>query len=234
MKHFTPSMIALAAFFLLNNPARSEEKAVDLFNGKDTAGWKFKGDSKRSKWVVGGVSLDPANPARFAVEPASGGDSAKGVLINASTGVDLYSEEVFGDCKVELEFMVPRGSNSGVYLMGEYEVQILDSFGKQKVGPGDVGGLYGAAAPRSNAAKAPGQWQKFVIDFQAPKFEEGKKVANARFRKVTLNGQVIHEDVEMKGPTPSGLSGKESPRGPLLFQGDHGPVAFRNIRVTPR
>jgi len=228
MKSLNPSMLALAAFVLLNSQVRSEEKAVDLFNGKDTAGWKFKGDSKRSKWVVGSVSLDPANPSRFSVEPATG------VLINASTGVDLYSEEMFGDCKVELEFMVPRGSSSGIYLMGEYEVQILDSFGKQKVGPGDVGGLYGAAAPRTNAAKAPGQWQKFVIDFQAPKFEEGKKVANARFRKVTLNGQVIHEDVEMKGPTPSGLSGKESARGPLLFQGDHGPVAFRNIRVTPR
>jgi hypothetical protein len=73
-----------------------------------------------------------------------------------------------------------------------------------------------------------------VIDFQAPRFEGDKKTANARFLKVVLNGQVIHENVEMKGPTPSGVTGKEAPTGPLMFQGDHGPVAFRNIKVTPR
>jgi hypothetical protein len=118
--------------------------------------------------------------------------------------------------------------------MGEYEVQILDSYGKKKVGPGDLGGLYGAAAPRVNAAKKPGEWQKFVIDFQAPRFKDGKKVANAKFRKVTLNGEVIHENVEMKSQTPGGLTGKEVPAGPLLFQGDHGPVAFRTIKITQR
>jgi hypothetical protein len=85
-----------------------------------------------------------------------------------------------------------------------------------------------------NASKPPGEWQKFVIDFRAPKFDEsGKKIANARFVKVELNGQVLHENVEMKGPTPSGVTGKEAPEGPLMFQGDHGPVAYRNIRITP-
>ena len=78
------------------------------------------------------------------------------------------------------------------------------------------------------------QGQKFVIEFQAPRFRDGKKVSNARFVKVTLNDQVIHENVEMKGPTPSGLTGREAPTGPVLFQGDHGPVAFRTVRVTPR
>ena len=105
---------------------------------------------------------------------------------------------------------------------------------RTKVGPGDLGGLYGAAAPKVNASKKPGEWQKFVIDFQAPRFEDGKKIANAKFVKVTLNDQVIHENVEMKGPTPSGVTGKEAPTGPLMFQGDHGPVAFRNIRVTAK
>jgi len=148
--------------------------------------------------------------------------------------VDIYTEQKFGDCTIEVEFMVPKGSNSGVYVMGEYEVQILDSFGKKKVGPGDLGGLYGAAAPRVNAAKKPGEWQKFVIDFQTPRFEGTKKVKNARFLKITLNDEVIHENVEMKGPTPSGVTGKEAPTGPLMFQGDHGPVAFRTIKITPR
>src|SRR5581483_2513023 len=112
--------------------------------------------------------------------------------------------------------MIPKGSNSGVYVMGEYEVQILDSYGKEKLSPGDLGGLYQNAAPRVNASRKPGEWQKFVIDFQAPRFEDGKRVAKAKFLKVTLNGEVIHENVEMKGPTPSGLTGKEQPTGPLM------------------
>ena len=73
-----------------------------------------------------------------------------------------------------------------------------------------------------------------VIDFQAPRFKDGKKVQNAKFVKVTLNGEVIHENVEMKSHTPGGLTGKEVPTGPLMFQGDHGPVAFRTIKITPR
>jgi hypothetical protein len=132
--------------------------------------------------------------------------------------------------------MVPKGSNSGVYVMGEYEVQVLDSFGKKdsELSAGDIGALYGAAPPKSNASKAPGEWQKFVIDFRAPRFDQsGKKTANAKFVKVELNGKVWHENVEMKGPTPSGVTGKESPTGPIMFQGDHGPVAYRNIKVSP-
>src|SRR5437773_2595621 len=89
------------------------------------------------------------------------------------------------------------------------------------------------AAPKVNASKKPGEWQKFVIEFQTPKFEGEKKVANARFIKVTLNDQVIHEDVEAKGPTPSCLTGKESTSGPVMFQGDHGPVACRNLTIKP-
>ena len=130
--------------------------------------------------------------------------------------------------------MVPKGSNSGVYVMGEYEVQILDSFGKKKVGPGDVGGLYGIAAPKVNAAKKPGEWQKFVIEYQAPRFEGRQEGSNVKFVKVTLNGEVIHENVEAKGPTGGPLTGKEAATGPLMFQGDHGPVAFRNIKFTPK
>ncbi|MCH7727838.1 MAG: DUF1080 domain-containing protein [Planctomycetes bacterium] len=156
-----------------------------------------------------------------------------GELVNAQgRGVDAYTVRKFGDCTISLEFMVPKGSNSGVYVMGEYEVQILDSYGKEKVGAGDIGGLYGAAAPRVNAARKPGEWQQFLIQFQAPRFKDGKKVANAKFVKIVLNGQIIHENVEMKGPTPSGVTGKEAANGPLMFQGDHGPVAFRNIKIT--
>jgi hypothetical protein len=99
------------------------------------------------------------------------------------------------------------------------------------VGPGDIGGLYGAAAPKLNAAKAPGEWQQFVIEFQAPRFQDGKKVANAVFKKVLLNGKVIHENVEMSGVTGGSLGRGEQPRGPLMFQGNHGAVAYRNIGI---
>jgi hypothetical protein len=222
---------------LLAGFARAEDKVLQAFNGTDLKGWKFKGDEKKSKWVVGRASLDDKNPSKLAVTPippqADGGPGAR-LLINAAGSVDLYTEEKYGDCTVEVEFMIPKGSNSGFYLMGEYEVQVLDSFGKKKVGPGDMGGLYGAAAPKVNACKAPGQWQKFVIDFKAPRFKEGKKVENARFLKVTLNGEVIHENVEMKSQTPGGLTGKEVPTGPLMIQGDHGPIAIRSVKITAK
>jgi hypothetical protein len=230
---FRLSVAALAALAVVVGAAHAADpaKVVQPFNGKDLEGWKFKGSAAKSKLVVGYASLDPSNPSKLVVVEKGDGPPQ---LVNSAAGVDFYTGEKFGDCMIEVEFMVPKGSNSGVYVHGEYEVQILDSFGKDKIGPGDLGGLYGNAAPKVNAAKEPGAWQKFVIDFQAPRFEDGKKVANAVFRKVVLNGQLIHENVTMKGPTPSGVTGKEAPTGPLMFQGDHGPVAFRNIKITPR
>ena len=198
------------------------------FNGKDLTGWKFKGSEAKNKWKVGKAVWDKEAAAKLS---ASEGDE----LVNVDgKGVDLYSEAKWGDAVIEVEVMVPKGSNSGVYVMGEYEVQVLDSFGKEKVGAGDMGGLYGASAPKLNASKAPGEWQKFVIDYRAPKFDDkGAKTANMKFVKIELNGQVIHENVEMKGPTPSGVTGKEAATGPIMFQGDHGPVAYRAIKVTP-
>ncbi len=206
------------------------------FTGKDLAGWKFKGDEKKSQWQVGRAALDEKNLSKLTFTPLAelkAADPALVELVNVSSGVDIYTTKKYGDVVVTLDFMVPKGSNSGIYLMGEYEVQILDSFGREKLTPGDLGGLYNTAAPRVNAAKKPGEWQKFVIDFQAPKFDAaGKKTSNARFLKITLNDQVIHENVEMKGPTTSALTGRESATGPLLFQGDHGPVSFRNISIA--
>ena len=204
---------------------------IPLFNGKNLDGWKAKGPMESSKWTVGIAKVDPQNPRRLVAEPA--GQRPGDLVTPTGHGHDLYSEQKFGDCTVELEVMVPKGSNSGIYLMGEYEIQVLDSYGRERVGPGDMGGLYAAAPPLLNACGKPGQWQQYVIEFMAPKFKEGKKVANARFIKVILNGKVIHENVEMKRQTPGGVAGREAPLGPLMFQGNHGPVAYRNIRITP-
>jgi Domain of Unknown Function (DUF1080) len=217
-------------------PARAEDKpkGPPPFNGVDFKGWKYKGDEKKSKWVVGHAALDEKDPRKVVVTPL---DKDKGPpeMIATQGSVDIYTEETFGDCTVEVEVMVPKGSNSGIYLMGQYEVQVIDSYGKKgELKPGDMGGIYETAAPKVNAAKKPGEWQKFVIEFQAPRFEGKKKTANGKFLKVTLNGEVIHENVEVTKPTGGQLAGGERAKGPLMFQGDHGPIAFRNLTITPK
>ena len=185
--------------------------------------------------MVGRATLDAKDPRKLAVTPlapqASGGPGAR-LLINASTSLDLYTEKKFGDCTIEVEFMIPKGSNSGVYVMGEYEVQILDSYGKKKMEPSDMGGIYTTAAPKVNACKKPGEWQTLDIVFKAPRFDaNGKKIANARFVKVVFNGKLIHENVDVPTPTGHAWRDKEVAQGPLLLQADHGPVAFRKVRV---
>jgi len=231
MKSWTVAVCA-ALMLLSNQSLFGQGKTVMSFNGKNLDGWKLKGDKAKSHWTVGKATMNAESPRELVVRDAKAG---AGELINAKPqGVDIYTEEKWGDVTIELEFMVPQRSNSGIYVMGEYEVQVLDSYGRERVGPGDLGGLYGAAAPTKNASKKPGEWQKFVIEFQAPKFEGDKKVANAMFIKVTLNGEVIHENVEMKGVTPTGVTEKEAATGPLMFQGNHDVVAYRNIKVTPR
>jgi sugar phosphate isomerase/epimerase len=203
----------------------------EVFNGKDLNDFEVKGERNKAKWVVGTAAISPNNPKLL----MSKGSGSEMINLAAQHGdsLDIYSKARFGDCRIELELMVPQGSNSGIYLMGEYEIQVLDSYGKAKMGNGDMGAVYGAAPPPVNACKKPGEWQKYVIEFIAPKFDaNGKKTANARLVKVELNGQVLHENLELPGPTPGGITGKESPTGPLMFQGDHGPVAYRNIWVA--
>jgi hypothetical protein len=220
--------VSLAVSCLVAAALFADDKAVTPFNGRDLVGWTMP-QKPSSHWTVGVASLDPADAGKIVVK-----SDGPGELVNsAGGGVNIATTDKFGDCTITLEFMVPKGSNSGVYVQGEYEIQILDSYGKDKVESGDLGGVYSVAAPRVNAAKKPGQWQSLEIHFRAPRFQGDRKTENARFLKVVLNGQVIHEDVEVKGPTPAGLTGKESPTGPLMFQGDHGPVAYRNIRILP-
>jgi len=221
----TAFVIAVAAIAAVAEEAKWVESPL---NGKDLAGWKYKNEAK-SRWVVGAAKLDEKEPAKLAVSKEGS------ELVNAEgKGTDIYTEAAYGDCIVTLDVMVPKGSNSGIYLQGNYEIQVLDSFGKEKnPGPGDMGGIYGAAAPKNPTYKKPGEWQTFEIHFQAPRFDAaGAKTAPAKFIKVILNGATIQENVEMKGVT-GGALGKEAAKGPLMFQGDHGPVAFRNIKVVP-
>jgi hypothetical protein len=204
------------------------------FNGKDLTGWKaYAAGTTASQWKVGSAKPSAADPKVLSVSP--GGHE----LINDTKGhgqsLDLYSTERFGDAIITLEVMVPEKSNSGIYVMGEYEVQVLDSFGKDaNPGPGDMGAIYGAQPPSHPKYRKPGEWSQYEIHWLAPRFDaEGKKIANAKFVKVILNGKVIHENLEMTKPTPGGVDGREKAQGPLMFQGNHGPVAYRNIRVRP-
>lgn len=187
-------------------------------------------------WVeVGGATLDPQNATRLTTMPG------KGVIISAGKAGYLVSRKSWGDVAVHVEFMIPKHSNSGVYIMGSYEVQIYDSFGVEKDHyPGiECGGIYPewvnnanvrGHSPLVNATLPHGQWQTFDIAFQAPRFDTaGNKVANARFLEVFHNGKLVQKNVEVLGPTRGGFP--EMAMGPLRLQGDHGPIAYRNLRV---
>lgn len=213
----------------------------------ETAWIELVGDMWKGKvggWITaGGVEVDAKNPRRLT--PKDG----KGVLVNGKSGRerDLVTKQSFGDVELEMEFFIPKGSNSGVKFHSLYEIQITDSFGKKELTGDDCGGVYPRAellpkyrhidmgiAPKTNAAKPPGEWQKLHAIFLAPRFDaDGKKTANAKLVKVTLNGVVIHQDVELKTPTGHNWVKKEVATAPLLLQGDHGPVAFRGVRVRP-
>jgi hypothetical protein len=220
--------------------AGKAEKAEDAGKvclvGKDLTAWS--GDT--GQWeIVGGVKTDPGDPSRFVTSPGAG------VAVNGPTGRtrNLLSKCEHGDVELHVEFMVPKGSNSGVYLQGRYEIQILDSWGVEKPKYGDCGGIYQrwedgkgfeGHPPRVNASRPPGQWQTFDCVFLAPRFDaDGKKTGDAKFVKVVHNGVVVHENVEVTGPTRAAAFSDERPAGPLMLQGDHGPVAYRNVWFRP-
>ncbi len=196
----------------------------------------------RGAWVMVADVLQDEDDGRRLT-----GDGHGAILWNGPEGGtnDIVTNFDHGDVEAHIEFMVPEGSNSGVYFMGRYEVQVLDSYGKDKIQHSDCGGVYQrwdssrgsgnegyeGVPPRVNASRAPGEWQSFDVIFRAPRFSAtGRKIANARFERVEHNGIVIHEDIELAGPTRGGYEG-EVPFGPLRLQGDHGPVAYRNISL---
>jgi 3-keto-disaccharide hydrolase len=217
-----------------------EESWMDLTAGTGFSAWR----KPAVGWELGGdAAVSPENPKRIAPKPGTG------VLINGPIGkaANLISAKAFGDVEFHCEFMVPSKSNSGVKFEGLYEIQIADSWGVKEPKASDCGGIYPRAEllptyhhiddgfpPRTNASRQPGEWQTLDVVFQNPRFgADGKKTTNARFVKVLLNGQVIHENVDVPYPTGNAWHDKEPPTGPILLQGDHGPVAFRNVRVRP-
>jgi len=230
--HQGPPMVVQFKDIRIKNLEPKYGDAFLLFNGKDLNDWSVKSGKGQSRWVVGTAKMSAENPKML----VNAGGAGEMINLAAKHGdsLDIFSKEKFGDGRIELQVMVPQGSNSGIYVMGEYEIQVLDSWGRTKMTGGDMGAVYGASPPAVNASKKPGQWQSYVIDFKAPKFDSARnKKEKAQLLKVELNGQVLHEKLIMDKQTPGGVDGKEAPRGPLMFQGNHGPVAYRSIVVKP-
>ena len=169
---------------------------TDLFNGKNLDGWRMRPSDREHCWTV-----------------------HDGILDNTGHGVDIISERELGDFDLHIEFNVPTDSNSGIYLRGRYEIQVLDSFGRAYDYPAENGALYNQKRPDVDATKPAGEWQTLE--------------ATIRGMQLTadLNGERIHDDVTIQGPTGGQLGDDDQSTGPLMLQGDHGPVQFRDIRV---
>ncbi len=220
---------------------------ADRRPSRTLAGWRH-GDGGAAKWRVTiptpKASTGGAAPSE-AADPAVSKELAGRLgymQVVPGTGNLFTRAELGGDYLLHLEFMVPptpetsgwqdRG-NSGVYVQGRYEVQVLDSLGL-KLRSGDCGGIYGKHVADVDACKPAGQWQSYDIEFRSPRRDgEGAKSENARM-SVWHNGILIHDDVEVDGPTAAAVGGDEPGFGPIMLQ-DHGhPVRYRNIWALPR
>jgi len=224
-------------------PYLIEDGWQPLFDGSGLKAWHCSDNQTTGDWLTTrGVVFERLLGPKNLTPVEAPGDR----LLNGRSGrtCNFVTAEKFGDSEVWLEFMLAKGSNSGVYLHGLYEVQIFDSYGSpEPVGSSDAGGIYhrwinekgvGGSAPSRNASRPPGQWQSYHIWFQGPRFDaNGKKTQNAKFLRVVFNGFTVQKDVEVDGPTRAALEIPEASKNPLMLQGDHGPVAFRNIYIRP-
>ncbi len=168
---------------------------VSIFNGTDLTGWTTFGGT--SQWTA-----------------------EAGILKNAKSGANLVTTAKFTDFKLHVEVNCPKGSNSGIYLRGRYEVQVEDATDPEPRSV-DMGGIYGFLVPNENASNGPGVWQTFDITLV------GRRVT------VVLNGKTIICDQTIPGITGGALDSDEGAPGPIYLQGDHGPVQYRNLVITP-
>jgi hypothetical protein len=170
---------------------------VELFNTADLSGWKPRSPGAKNGWLV-----------------------REGVLVNAKPGNDLLTDRKFTDFKLRAEFRYSKGSNSGIYLRGRYEVQIEDDYGEEPDSH-RIGGVYGFLTPSVNAAKKAGEWQALEVTLV------GREVT------VVLNGERIIDRQAIPGITGGALDSDEGSPGPVLLQGDHGPIEFRKLTIIP-
>jgi hypothetical protein len=193
---------AVAVLAAASSVLAADDGFTPLFNGKDTTGWKLRNPKGHNSWTVeeGGV--------------------LKNTVKKGEHGTDLLTEKKFKDFTVRYEFLVPDNSNSGFYLRGRHEIQILGDYKPEgKPSKGGNGAIYNHKAADQFVSKPGGQWQTAEATIV------GQKIT------VTLNGVKIHDNVECPKPTGGEVDNKVNEPGPILLQGDHGTVSFRNISI---
>lgn len=172
-------------------------RPVELFDGKSIAAWDVQFKDKPSGWTV-----------------------VDGQMTNEEHANNLVSKQKFTNYKIEAEYKLAEKSNSGIYLRGRYELQVLDDYGKEPESHGHMA-IYSRVQPITNASLRPGEWQKMEATIV------GNRVT------VLLNGRKVHDNVVLEGITGGALDSDEAAPGPVMLQGDHGKVWFRKVTVTP-
>ena len=193
-------------------------KTYDLFNGHDLDNWVSRKTGGKAEWNV--------HDGIMTIEPGTG---------------DIYTKEEFGDFMLHAEFCCPvlygedgvlKRGNSGIYLQGAYEIQVINSYDRGEVNGQFCGSVYQISPPRENASTPPGTWQTYDIIFRAAKLGENGEVVSPAAVTIIHNGVVIQNNVEFDKATPSGINDHPVERGPIMLQAHNDIVHFRNIRIT--
>ncbi len=205
MKNTCGLMMGIAIFALCTCQGTAAETAdgfISLFNGKDLNGWR---------------KVHPDNDRN---SKRSGWKAENGVLVNMAAGCDLATIEKFTDFELHFEYRLPGGGNSGVYLRGRYEIQLLADRGKRP-SLRSTGAIFNLIPPSENASGPTMEWQTADVKLA------GKRVT------VCLNGRTVIADAELPFITAGAMSANENQLGPIMLQGQQSPVDFRNIRIKP-
>lgn len=229
-------------------PYLIESGWIPLLNGINMDGWEYVPKTGQGGWTATPAVIwdEPDGPANLQEAYISGDRIVNTIDPSKKMASDIFTTRKFGDQEIYLEFLVASTSNSGVYVHGLYEIQIVNSYGKDSASTGAIcGSVYhfaqqvndewvGGVPPMVRAERPHGHWQSLHILFKAPKFDtDGNKISNAEFIQVLHNGILIHENVERKGPTRACMKIDEAAENPLMLQGNHGTIAYRNIYVRP-
>ena len=190
----TYNWVAVRAPLLKRQKEIVWDNPIELFNGKDLSGWHAQGENQ---W-----------------------QAVSGVLTSPKSGSNIMTDKTFTDFKLHIEFRYPKGSNSGVYLRGRYEVQIEDNKGMEPAND-FISAIYGFLTPSEIAANDAGEWQAYDITLIG------------RMVTIVLNGKTVISNQQIPGITGGAINSKEGEPGPIFLQGDHGPIEFRNIVIMP-